>query len=363
MIAIHDGNGSAVRAWSRVSLCLAGDGFMRAMAYAGEPWSGPKKRVPMPDELSDAVAALKRGELVAMPTETVYGLAADARNAAAVERIFAAKGRPADHPLIVHLGNADALDEWARDVPESALRLIGAFWPGPLTLVLNKARWVDPVVTGGQDTIGLRMPAHPVALALLRAFGGALAAPSANRFGRISPTCAQHVRDEFPTGVAVILDGGASSVGLESTIVDLSGTRPRLLRPGSIGAAQIAALIGPLQTPADAEGPRASGRLAAHYAPGKPLDLVDADRIDHYQRAYPEGVAWLAPGPIPADATGIALPADAVQYGQQLYSALRELDAGPAGRIAVVRPPPEDSWAAVHDRLGRAAAGSGTYNP
>jgi L-threonylcarbamoyladenylate synthase len=319
-------------------------------------------RVPMPDDLSAAVAALKRGELVAMPTETVYGLAADARNAAAVERIFAAKGRPADHPLIVHLGHPDALDEWAREVPDSARRLIAAFWPGPLTLVLNKARGVDPVVTGGQDTIGLRMPAHPVALALLRAFGGALAAPSANRFGRISPTCAQHVRDEFPTGVAVILDGGASTVGLESTIVDLSGTQPRLLRPGSISAAEIAALIGPIEQPGDAEGPRASGRLAAHYAPGKPLDLVDANRIDRYRQAHPEGVAWLVAGEIPAGASGIGLPLDAARYGHGLYSALRKLDAGPSRRIAVVRPPQDDSWAAVHDRLARAAVGSGSDN-
>ncbi len=316
----------------------------------------------MPDDVSAAVAALKRGELVAMPTETVYGLAADARNTDAVKRIFATKGRPADHPIIVHLGNADALDEWARDVPDSARRLSAAFWPGPLTLVLNKARWVDPVVTGGQDTIGLRMPAHPVALALLRAFGGALAAPSANRFGRISPTCAQHVLDEVPSGVAVILDGGASSVGLESTIVDLSGARPRLLRPGSIGATEIAALIGPIEQPGDAEGPRASGRLAAHYAPAKPLDLVDANRIDQYRSACPEGVGWLTPGPLPAGSTGIALPADAAQYGQQLYSALRELDAGPSRRIAVVRPPQDDSWAAVHDRLARAAVGSGSDN-
>jgi L-threonylcarbamoyladenylate synthase len=317
----------------------------------------------MPDDLALAVAALKRGELVAMPTETVYGLAADARNADAVRRIFAAKGRPADHPLIVHLGPTDALEDWARDVPDSARRLIGAFWPGPLTLVLKKASWVDPVVTGGQETIGLRMPAHPVALALLRAFGGALAAPSANRFGRISPTCAQHVRDEFPVGELLILDGGSSTVGLESTIVDLSAARPRLLRPGSIGAGAIEALIGPLDRPADDDGPRASGRLAAHYAPGKPLDLVDAGDIDNYRQAHTQRVAWITPGPLPAGGQGIELSKDATQYGRQLYAALRELDVGPAERIAVVRPPSGEAWAAVHDRLGRASVGSGTYNP
>lgn len=315
------------------------------------------------DDISLAVAALRRGELVAMPTETVYGLAADARNPHAVRRIFAAKGRPADHPLIVHLADAAEIGDWVRSVPSAARQLMDAFWPGPLTLVLNKAARVDPVVTGGQDTVGLRVPAHPVAQALLRAFGGALAAPSANRFGRISPTQASHVRAEFPSGVAVILDGGPSAVGLESTIVDLSGAHPRLLRPGSIGAAQIEALVGPLERPADREGPRASGRLAAHYAPGKPLDLICADAVARYQAAHPDGVAWLTPGPLPEHCAGVALAADPAGYGQQLYAALRELDAGPQPRIAVVRPPHGDDWAAVHDRLGRAAAGSGTYTP
>lgn len=315
------------------------------------------------DDISLAVAALRRGELVAMPTETVYGLAADARNPDAVRRIFAAKGRPVDHPLIVHLADAAEIGEWARVVPPAALRLGAAFWPGPLTLVLSKAESVEPVVTGGQDTVGLRVPAHPVAQALLRAFGGALAAPSANRFGRISPTQARHVRDEFPSGIAVILDGGASAVGLESTIVDLSGPRPRLLRPGSIGATQIEALIGPLDRPVDREGPRASGRLAAHYAPGKPLDLIDADAVAQYRVVHPHGVAWLTPGPLPEHCAGLALAADPAGYGQQLYAALRELDAGPQSRIVVVRPPRDEDWAAVHDRLGRAAAGSGTYTP
>lgn len=315
------------------------------------------------DDISLAVAALRRGELVGMPTETVYGLAADARNPDAVRRIFAAKGRPADHPLIVHLAAAGDIHDWVRVLPPAAQSLMDAFWPGPLTLVLNKAASVDPAVTGGQDTVGLRVPAHPVAQALLRAFGGALAAPSANRFGRISPTQARHVHEEFPTGVAVILDGGASAVGLESTIVDLSGERPRLLRPGSIVAAQIEALIGRLDRPDDREGPRASGRLAAHYAPGKPLDLIDAAAVEVYRSAHPRGVAWLTPGPLPDGCSGIALAGDPGAYGQQLYAALRQLDAGEARRIVVVRPPGDESWAAVHDRLGRAAAGSGTYTP
>jgi L-threonylcarbamoyladenylate synthase len=163
--------------------------------------------------------------------------------------------------------------------------------------------------------------------------------------------------------VAVILDGGSSTVGLESTIVDLSGPRPRLLRPGSIGVDAIQAVVGPLDRPDDGAGPRTSGRLAAHYAPGKPLDLIDASAIESYRQQHPDGVAWITPGPLPAGGRGIQLATDAVRYGQQLYAALRELDAGRAERIAVVRPPPGDAWAAVHDRLGRAAVGSGTYNP
>jgi L-threonylcarbamoyladenylate synthase len=309
--------------------------------------------------LAQAVARLRAGGLVAMPTETVYGLAADARNPEAVRRIFAAKGRPADHPLIVHLPSVEAMAEWAAGVPEAARRLADAFWPGPLTLVLPKAASVDPVVTGGQDTVGLRMPAHPVAQALLAAFGGAVAAPSANRFGRISPTRAEHVRVEFPGGEVLVLDGGPSEVGLESTIVDLSGATPRLLRPGAIPASAIEALIGPLQRLDDGEGPRASGRLAAHYAPGKPLELVAADAVERHPAAADSTVAWLSCGPLPAGATGVALPADPAGYAQGLYAALRELDAGPAQRILVIRPPAGEAWAAIQDRLGRAAVGSG----
>jgi L-threonylcarbamoyladenylate synthase len=310
-------------------------------------------------EIAAAAARLRAGELVAMPTETVYGLAADARSPDAVRKIFAAKGRPADHPLIVHLPSVEAMEAWAAIVPEAAHCLAAAFWPGPLTLVLPKAASVDPVVTGGQPTVGLRMPAHPVAQALLAAFGGALAAPSANRFGRISPTRAEHVRAEFPGDEVMVLDGGPSEVGLESTIVDLSGGQPRLLRPGAIPASAIEALIGPLQRPGDHEGPRASGRLAAHYAPGKPLELVAADEVEGHPDAAESTVAWLSCGPLPGGATGIALSADPTGYAQDLYAALRELDAGPARRILVIRPPAGEAWAAIHDRLGRAAVGSG----
>lgn len=312
-----------------------------------------------PELIAKAAQALARGELVAMPTETVYGLAADARNADAVRRIFAAKGRPQNHPVIVHLPDRSAVKQWAAFVPPAAERLMAAFWPGPLTLVLKKAQGVDPVITGGQDTVGLRVPAHPVAQALLRAFGGAVAAPSANRFGRISPTAAEHVREEFPDGGMLVLDGGASEVGLESTIVDLSGNQPRLLRPGHIAASAIEALIGPLQRPGDDEGPRASGRLESHYAPGKPVLLLDAASTrGDTQFQSSSGDQWLTLAPLPAGASGIALDADPQRYGRGLYAALRQLDAESGNRILVELPPDTEEWTAVHDRLRRAAAGS-----
>lgn len=304
-------------------------------------------------KFANAVAALKRGELVAMPTETVYGLAADARNPEAVRKIFALKGRPADHPLIVHLSSASQIDDWAADIPQAARSLAEAFWPGPLTLVLKRAASADTIVTGGQDTIGLRVPRHPIAHALLEAFGGGVAAPSANRFGHISPTRAAHVRDEFPTGIAVILDGGDSDVGLESTIVDLSGEQARLLRPGAISQAQLEAVVGPVQVAVrDDEGPRASGRLASHYAPRTPTYLVPRERLR-------SDAAVLALDDLPAGMSGIALPRDAAAYAQALYASLRALDQMGRSRIQIETPPNAPEWLAIHDRLRRAAARDG----
>ncbi len=214
---------------------------------------------------------LKRGGLVALPTETVYGLAADATNDAAVRSIFAAKGRPADHPVIVHLTGADAIDEWSSAAPPAARVLAQAFWPGPLTLVLKRSARVSDVITGGQDTVGLRAPGHPWAQAVLQAFGRAVAAPSANRFGRVSPTTADHVRADLgikPDGaVDLILDGGPCPVGIESTIVDLSGAHPRLLRQGSILRSDLARVLGVAVEASDAGAPRVSGSLERHYAP------------------------------------------------------------------------------------------------
>ncbi len=317
---------------------------------------------PNASTFESALAALQRGEAIGLPTETVYGLAADASNAKAVRNIFAIKGRPADHPLIVHIAEPALIDDWARDIPESAQRLAAAFWPGPLTLILKKQTHVPVEVTGGQDTVGLRCPAHPVALELLRAFGGGLAAPSANRFGRISPTTAQHVRDEFGDAVAIVLDGGECEVGIESTIVDLSGSKPRILRPGMISQARIEAVIGTVEAGAGADSPRASGTLEAHYAPRTPLLLVPRNALEREaaeQRAFGKRVSVLALQRLPADTDGVALPDIPDDYAHGLYAALRLLDARGDNLLLVERPPDTSAWVAVHDRLRRSAAGAG----
>jgi L-threonylcarbamoyladenylate synthase len=317
-------------------------------------------------DLRAAVARLAAGELVALPTETVYGLGADAANPRAVAKIFALKGRPAEHPLIVHLAPEARLDDWAVEMPDSARRLAAAFWPGPLTMILKKSPRVPAIVTGGQDTVGLRCPSHPVAQALLREFAkagsGAVAAPSANRFGHVSPTTAQHVRDEFGPEL-LVLDGGACEVGLESTIVDLSRGAPVLLRPGAVTREQIAGVLGTVPLERDAAAPRASGTLAAHYAPRTPLVLVEAGEVEARLRAAAaEGrrVALLAFGraPAPQAAFGLAAPGDAPGYGHDLYANLRALDANGADLIVVEAPPAGSAWAAVRDRLARAAAGT-----
>lgn len=311
--------------------------------------------------LDSAVAALRRGEVIGLPTETVYGLAADASNAEAVRRIFAIKGRPADHPLIVHIADADQLSRWAMDIPATAHRLADAFWPGPLTLILRKQAAVPDVVTGGQDTVGLRCPAHPLARELLRRFDGGLAAPSANRFGRISPTSAQHVREEFGDAVPLVLDGGDSDVGIESTIVDLSGEAPRILRPGGISREQIEHVIGPVAMGSHAHSPRASGTLEAHYAPRTPMLLLaraPLEREAKQQRAFGKRIAILALGALPEASEGLTLSNDARAYAHGLYAALRALDARGEHLLLVERPPETEAWIAVHDRLRRAAAGA-----
>jgi L-threonylcarbamoyladenylate synthase len=310
-----------------------------------------------------AVEILKAGGLVAFPTETVYGLGADASNPAAVRRIFAAKGRPADHPLIVHLASATMLPQWAREIPPGAAVLAARYWPGPLTIILGRADGVIDEVTGGQNTVGVRVPSHPMAQALLHAFGGGIAAPSANRFGRISPTTAQHVRDELGDRIELILDGGPCDVGIESTIVDFSSGVPVLLRPGRIAPEEIEALLGMPVRRGGPGAPRASGTLAAHYAPRLPLLLVSAEDFDEVvsEQGRLRSVAVLAhhPKPAPAPVTHWQLaPTDPLAYAHDLYAALRTLDESGCDLILVEAPPETAAWAAVRDRLQRAAAGS-----
>ncbi len=307
---------------------------------------------------------LHAGELVAFPTETVYGLGADAANPAAVAKIFALKGRPADHPLIVHVAGPEALAVWAREVPPAALALARTFWPGPLTLIVKRAAHVPDAVTGSQDTVGLRCPSHPMAQELLREFAkigsGAIAAPSANRFGHVSPTTADHVLDEFGARL-FILDGGACEIGLESTIVDLSRGLPVLLRPGAVTRAAIARVAGMELARRDAEAPRASGTLAAHYAPRTAMALLGPQALELEVRALAKA-AVLAMRDAPHSArvlTWIDAGSDPVRYAHDLYANLRKLDASGAKRILVEMPPDTVPWEAVNDRLERAAAGAG----
>ena len=320
--------------------------------------------------IEHAARKLEQGELVAFPTETVYGLGADAENPEAVAKIYTAKGRPSNHPVIVHLAPGADIDYWASDVPPQARKLIDAFWPGPFTLILKRAPQIPDAVSGGQDSIGLRCPSHPVAQALLRQFRsgkGGLAAPSANRFGHVSPTTAQHVRDEFGAGsespLACILDGGQSEVGIESTILDLSRISshgPVLLRPGHIGVAQIAAVLGIEPRMPDAAAPRASGTLEAHYAPSTPVALVAAEEAaDTAARLHEAGcsVAFLSRTVafLPQVRAQLRLAASPEGYAHALYAGLRAMDDANADIILVEALPQDSGWHGVNDRLRRAA--------
>lgn len=314
--------------------------------------------------VAEAARRLAAGEVIAMPTETVYGLGADATNEAAVAKIFAMKGRPADHPLIVHFADPARLEHWAMSVPREARVLATRFWPGPLTMILRRNARVPHAVTGGQETVGLRCPSHPVAQALLAEFAeigsGVVAAPSANKFGHVSPTTAEHVRDEFGPDL-FILDGGDCDVGLESTIVDLSRGKPVLLRPGAITRDDIAQALGIEPHERDTQAPRASGTLAAHYAPRTALAIVESAGLD-LELAQPANIAVLALREAPPTArvtSWITAPFDVGRYAHDLYANLRKLDASGAKRIVVEAPPTTTPWEAVNDRLWRAAAGSG----
>lgn len=316
---------------------------------------------PSQQEIAEAVAALRQGEVIGLPTETVYGLAGDASNPTAVQRIFSLKGRPTNHPVIVHLASIEQLPQWASDIPASAMTLAKAFWPGPMTLILKRSTSVSDLVTGGQQSVGIRIPQHPLALAVLEQFNAGLAAPSANRFGHVSPTTAQHVRDEFGEAITHILDGGPCQIGIESTIIDLSSATPRLLRPGQIQRAEIEALLGPIKVGSEKEAPRVSGSLALHYAPETFTELVPRDRLlSRLQSRQREGehVLVLSIGALPGNIEGLALPTDAGNYARHLYAALRALDHEGADCILIERPPNSTLWSAINDRLQRAAGGA-----
>ncbi len=319
--------------------------------------------------IEQSIEILRQGGLVAIPTETVYGLAADADNEKAVMSIYAAKGRPADHPLIVHVSSAEALNFWCKDIPPEAWLLVQRYWPGPLTIVLKKNDRCGLWVTGGQDSVALRCPSHPITHELLKRFAGpthkGLTAPSANTFGRISPSSAQHVADDLglkPEGkLDMILDGGLCEFGLESTIINLSDGHPSLLRHGVITRAMLEETLGFEVPDAGKDAPRASGRLKSHYAPKTRLELVGATNLpDRFAQFAGEPVAVMATKQVLQKLEGVAFaitaPETVQEYGRKLYENLHQLDAHGAVRILVERPPQGPDWAAVNDRLGRAAA-------
>ncbi|HEY9755705.1 MAG TPA: L-threonylcarbamoyladenylate synthase [Oculatellaceae cyanobacterium] len=331
--------------------------------------------------IEKAASFLKEGLLVSFPTETVYGLGADASSETAIRRLYQAKGRPSTHPVIVHVHSVDAARNWAVDIPPEFFKLAETYWPGPLTIVLKRANSVLNAVTGGQDTVALRIPKHPIALALLEAFGGGLVAPSANKFGRLSPTLAQHVIDEFKDEVAMVLDGGPCNVGIESTIINLSGGRPRILRPGMISVDMLSSVIGEVETPADSVAHavsakttlshvptdtvsdiRVPGALASHYAPETPLHVVPSHDFYRFLDQCVKNnrrVLVVSFKPQQNDfepSSWITLAQEPEEFARQIYGALRLLDKRNGDLIVVESPPDEDArWSGIHDRLSRAA--------
>ena len=306
-------------------------------------------------EIRRAAEVLRAGGLVAFPTETVYGLGADASDPAAVKHLYEVKRRPVEHPVIVHFASADEAFRWAREVPEGARRLAKRFWPGPLTLILKRSTLAQDFVTGGQDNVGLRVPSHPVAHELLKAFGKGVAAPSANRFGHVSPTTAAHVREDLGKDVDLVLEGEPSEVGIESTIVDISGGSPVLLRPGHISKAQLEeALHCPVRL-SSGKTIRHSGGLERHYAPKTPARLVPTHELDREIARLRHKVAVLAfSRPDERVDYWLRMPREPQAYAQRLYAALRELDSAGCEAMLIESPPDAPEWAAVLDRLRRA---------
>jgi len=304
----------------------------------------------------DAAAHLKAGDLVAFPTETVYGLGADASNSKAVARIYSVKGRPNDHPLIVHIASMERMGDWAREVPEYAIALARSFWPGPMTLILKRSDLAGDFITGGQDSVGVRVPDHVVALVLLEAFersgGKGVAAPSANRFGHVSPTTAAAVIEElgdFMSKDDLVLDGGACAVGVESTIIDCTGAAPSVLRPGAISVAMIEECTGLKTTQSDKEI-RVSGALENHYAPIAKVLLCEIPIAG-------QGFIALASIETPEGVIRLASPSDDDEFARILYSALRDADARGLTEVVVMQPIGNGIAVAIRDRLARAANG------
>ncbi|MCX7105803.1 MAG: L-threonylcarbamoyladenylate synthase [Methylococcales bacterium] len=313
--------------------------------------------------IKHAVHLLRQGRLVAFPTETVYGLGADASNSDAIKRIFQAKGRPANHPLIVHISSTDKLDDWAVDIPDMARILATHFWPGPLAMILSKQANVPLEVTGGQQTVALRVPNHPVALSLLKAFDGGIAAPSANRFCRISPTQSAHVREELGDNVDFILEGGSCQVGVESTIIDLSGDKPKLLRLGHITQVEIETVLNTQLIVNSRQGEiRAPGMMAVHYAPTTSAQLYPSDSfpniVEEFCRQYKKIglLAYNQQLKANSQISIIYMPEKAETYAQNLYASLRELDNLKLDIILIEQPPQSELWRAINDRLLKATS-------
>lgn len=319
-----------------------------------------------PSDIQAAADVLRAGGLVAFPTETVYGLGADAENPVAVTRTFTVKGRPPSHPLIVHIADLEHLDEWVADIPDDARVLAERFWPGPLTLVLRRSPRVPLEATGGMDTVAVRVPDHPVALELLKAFGGGVTAPSANRFGSVSPTTAEHVRSELGDAVDFVLDGGPCQVGVESTIVDTTGEVPSVLRPGGVTREQLEEALGRPLAVDSSSRIRVPGQHPSHYAPRATVVLVEpGDVIAEAQRAQEQGhqvgvflPPQFADAPVKAHAVAV-VPASDAEYARELYGFLRELDQRGCDLIIASLPAEDGLGLAIANRLRRAAGPRG----
>lgn len=314
--------------------------------------------------ITQAVDILREGGFVAFPTETVYGLGADARNEAAIRKLFHVKQRPLQHPLIVHLADIEQLPEWTRDIPDDAMVLAKAFWPGPLTMILKKQKSVSFLVTGGQESIGLRIPRHPIALALLRELGSGIAAPSANKFTHLSPTTAAAVREEFGQEIDLVLDGGVCEIGIESSIIDMTRA-PVLLRPGMITQAMISEVLGKkIESFVSEEAPRVPGSHPLHYAPQTKTSLIHTHQISDFLRALhanqlPIAVLYSCETSYPAmsDVLMVQMPSDASAYAHELYQTLRRLDHQQFKQIVIETVPDTMAWDAIRDRLMKASGG------